>query len=153
MNLFQSYLLKYAYDGCMTVEDMDAEAMLQSKLESMLSDMDKPELEHAAPVANKIVEITITKTSADPKTTSKLTKSLISYGLKAAPKLMPMFDPKELSDVEIDMDIPDYLNDTENSAPKPIKEDSPEFLNDDKAPYHTSTSELFNPKANDTAFA
>ena len=136
----------------MTVEDMDAEAMLQSKLESMLSDMDKPELEHAAPVANKIVEITITKTSADPKITSKLTKSLISYGLKAAPNLMPMFDPKELLDVEIDMDMPNYLSDTENSAPKPIKEDLLEFLNDYKAPYHTSTSELFKPKVNDTAF-
>lgn len=153
MNLFQSYLVKYAYGGCDAMGSLNPSDLLQERLESILSDLDKPELEHAAPVADKVVEITVVKTSADPKTTSKLTKSLINYGLKVAPKLMPMFDPKELADVEIDMDMPDYLGNAENSAPKPIKKDSPEFLNDDKAPYHTSTSELFKSKVNDTALA
>ena len=147
MNLFQSYLLKYAYDGCMAVEDMDAEAMLQSKLESMLSDMDKPELEHAAPVADKIVEITITKTSADPK----VVKSLVNYGLKFAPNLVDVYSAESLKDFKPKLPST-YLPENKDTKPKLVKEDASGYLDDDQAPYHTSTADILS-KTPDTALA
>jgi len=140
MNLFQSYLVKYAYGGCEAMGSLNPSDLLQEKLESILSDLDKPELEHAAPVADKVVEITVVKTSAD----RKLIKSLISYGLKYAPKAVPMFDPKDLADVEVNVGY--SLPQNKDTEVDTVKQDSTEQLNDNKAPDHTTTSDLLNPK-------
>lgn len=147
MNLFQSYLVKYAYSGCDAVGSLNPSDLLQEKLESILSDMDKPELEHAAPVTDKVVEITVMKTSAD----SKLIKGLINYGLKFAPKTVPIFDPEALADVQVDVGY--SLPQNKDTKVEPIKGDSTEQLDDDKAPYHTTTSDLVKEVPTDTALA
>lgn len=149
MNLFQSYLVKYAYGGCDAMGSLNSSDLLQEKLESILSDLDKPELEHAAPVADKVVEITVVKTSADPK----LIKGLINYGLKLATKAMPMFNYEDLADTEVNVGY--SLPKNKDTKVDTVKEDSTEQLNDDKAPYHTAASDLLSPKdiPTDTALA
>jgi len=140
MNLFQSYLIKYAYDGCDAIGSLNPSDLLKEKLESILSDLDKPELEHAAPVADKVVEITVVKTSGD----SKLIKSLISYGLKFAPKMVPLYnesDPKDLADIKIDVGY--SLPQNKDTKVDDVEQDSTQQLNGGKTLYPT-TSDLFN---------
>jgi len=139
MNLFRSYLIKYAY-GCDAVGFLNSSELLQKKLEAIMSDMEKPELEHAAPVDDKVVEITVVKTS----TNDKLIKTLLSYGLKFAPKMMPLYnelDPKDLADIKIDVGY--SLPQNKDTKVDDVEQDSTQQLNGDKTLYPT-TSDLFN---------
>lgn len=105
-----------------------------------MSDMEKPELEHAAPVDDKVVEITVVKTS----TNDKLIKTLLSYGLKFAPKMMPLYnelDPKDLADIKIDVGY--SLPQNKDTKVDDVEQDSTQQLNGDKTLYPT-TSDLFN---------
>lgn len=114
MNLFQTYLIKHACCGCESMDGIDTESMLIEKLESILASMNKPELEHSAPVADKVLEITVIKESAD----SKLIKGLISYGLKIVPELVPVYEqpeaPESKSKPLVDKYVPDVDKSTQN---------------------------------------
>jgi hypothetical protein len=88
--------------------------MLIDKLESMLASMNKPELEHSAPVADKVVEITVVKESAN----SDLIRRLVSYGLKVAPNLVTVYEqpvaPESESKPLVDKYVPDINKSTQD---------------------------------------
>lgn len=114
MNLFQIHLIKHACCGCESMDDIDTESMLMEKLESMLASMNKPELEHSAPVADKVLEVTVIKESAN----SDLVKGLVYYGLKFAPNLVPVYEqpeaPESKSKPLVDKYVPDVNKSTQD---------------------------------------
>jgi hypothetical protein len=114
VNLFKAYLVKYACCACESMSATDTESMLIDKLESMLASMNKPELEHSAPVADKVVEITVVKESAN----SDLIRRLVSYGLKVAPNLVTVYEqpvaPESESKPLVDKYVPDINKSTQD---------------------------------------
>jgi len=114
MNLFQAYLIKYACNDLAEVESSDPCDLLQ-ELDNILANAEKPELEHAAPVADKAVEVTVIKLS---DTKQQLVAGLINYGLKLTPEPLSIFDPATLAAASPAVIPSTYFDDV------PAKEDS-----------------------------